>query len=185
MSTVHAALELIESISTAVDNQKHCAGVLIDLKKAFDTVNHDLLVKKLFLYGIRGTANAWLNNYLTNINQYVIADDHSSGMRLITCGVPQGSVLGPVLFLLYINDICNVSNLLKFVLFADDTNIFCSSTSLHDLQDNINRELDKLFVWFSVNRLSLNLGKTNYMLFRSRPPDNELALKINNVVLLE
>ena len=134
MSTVHAALELIESISTAVDNKKkHCAGVFIDLKKAFDTANHDLLVRKLFLYGIRGTANAWLTNYLTNRNQYVIADDHSSGMRLITCVVPQGSVLGPVLFLLYINDnICNVSNLLKLVLFADDTNIFCSSTYLHD-----------------------------------------------------
>ena len=83
-------------------------------------------------------------------------------------------------FLLYINDICNVSNLLKFVLFADDTNIFCSSTSLHDLRDTINRELAKLFVW-----LSLNLGKTNYMLFRSRPPGYELALTIiiNNVVL--
>ena len=115
--------------------KKHCAGVFIDLKRAFETVNHDLLVKKLLFYGIRGTANAWLTNYLTNINQYVIADDHSSGMRLITCGVPQGSVLGPVLFLLYINDICNVSNLLKFGLFADDTHIFCSSTSLHDLPD--------------------------------------------------
>ena len=141
------------------------------------------LLGNYFFYGIRGTANAWLTNYLTNINQYVIADDHSSDMRLITCGVPQGSVLGPVSFLLYINDICNVSNLLKFVLFADDANIFCSSTSLHDLRDTINRELGKLFVWFSVNRLSLNLGKTDYMLFRSRPPDNELALTINNVVL--
>ena len=80
MSTVHAALELIESISTASDNKKkHCAVVFIDLKKAFDTVHHDLLVKKLFFNGIRGTANAWLNHYLTHINQYVIADDHSSG----------------------------------------------------------------------------------------------------------
>ena len=158
--------------------------VFIDLKKAFDTMNHDLLVKKLSFYGIRGAVNAWLTNYLlTNRNQYVIADDHSSGMRLITCGVPQGSVLGPVLFLLYINDICSVSNLLKFVLFADNTDRFCSSTSLHDLQDTINRELAKRFVWFSVNRLPLNLGKTNYMLFRSRPPDNELTLTINNVVL--
>ena len=104
MSTVHAALELIESISTAVDNKKTLCWS-IDLKKSSDAVNHDLLVKKLILYGIRGTANAWLTNYLTNINQYIIADDHSSGMRLITCGVPQGSALGPVLFLLYINDI--------------------------------------------------------------------------------
>ena len=104
-------------------------------------------------------------------------------MRLIICEVTQGSVLGPVVFLRYINDICSVSNLFKFVLFADDTNIFCSSTSLHNLKYTINRELAKLFAWFSVDRLSLNLGKTNYMLFRSRPPDNELTLTTNNVVL--
>ena len=160
-----------------------CAGVFIDLKKAIDAVNHDLLVKKLEFYGIRGTANAWLKNYLTNRNQYVVADGHSSTSRSITCGVPQGSVLGPVLFILYINDVCNVSSVLKFVLFADDTNIFCSNTSLHELQDTINTELAKLSIWFSVNRLSLNLGKTNYMLFRNRPPEEELELKINNVVL--
>ena len=112
-----------------------------------------------------------------------MAHGHSSSMRYITCGVPQGSVLGPVLFLLYINDICNISNLVKFVLFADDTNIFCSSNSLHDLQNLLNRELAKLFVWFSVNKLSLNLGKTNYMLFRNRPPENSLELRMNNVVI--
>ena len=101
-------------------------------------------------------------------------------MQFSKCGVPQCSVLGPVLFLLFINDICNVSNLLKFVLFADDTTIFCSNENVDVLQDTLNMELAKLFVWFSINKLSLNLGKTNYMLFRSRPPDLELHLKINN-----
>ena len=102
-------------------------------------------------------------------------------MQFIKCGVPQGSVLGPVLFLLFVNYIlCNVSNLLKFVLFGDDTNIFCSNENIAVLQDTLNRELAKLFVWFSINKLSLNLGKTNYMLFRGRPPDLELHLKINN-----
>ena len=112
--------------------------------------------------------------------QYVVVDNQASSMQFIKCGVPQGSVLGPVLFLLFINDICNVSNLLKFVLFADDINIFCSNENVEVLQDTLNRELAKLFVWFSINKLSLNLGKTNYMLFRSRPPDLELHLKINN-----
>ena len=183
MSTVHAALELVESISTSIDTKLHCAGVFIDLKKAFDTVNHELLLKKLYFYGLRGIAIEWITTYLTNRKQYVMAHGHSSSMRYITCGVPQGSVLGPVLFLLYINDICNISNFVKFVLFADDTNIFCSSNSLHDLQNLLNRELAKLFVWFSVNKLSLNLGKTNYMLFRNLPPENGLELRINNVII--
>ena len=78
------------------------------------------------------------------------------------------------------HNLCNVSNLLKFVLFADDTNIFCSNENVAVLQDILNRELAKLFVWFSINKLSLNLGKTNYLLFRGRPPDLELHLKINN-----
>ena len=180
MSTVHAALELTESISDSIDSKQHCAGVFIDLKKAFDTVDHKLLVEKLSFYGVRGIANTWLENYLMNRKQYVVVDNQASRMQFIKCGVPQGSVLGPVLFLLFINDICNVSNLLKFVLFADDTNIFCSNENVEVLQDTLNRELAKLFVWFSINKLSLNLGKTNYMLFRSRPPDLELHLKINN-----
>ena len=90
------------------------------------------------------------------------------------------SVLRPTMFLLFINDLCNVSNLLKFVLFADNTNIFYSNENVKALQYTLNRELAKRFVWFSINKVSLNLGKTNYMLFRSRPPDIELHLKIKN-----
>ena len=121
MSTVHAALELTESIYNYIDSKQHCAVVFIDIKKAFDTVNHRLLVDKF--YGVRGIANTWLENYLMNRKQYVVVDNQASSMQVIKCGVPQGSVIGPVLFLLFINDLCNMSNLLKFVLFADDTNI--------------------------------------------------------------
>ena len=104
--------------------------MFINLKKAFDTVDHELLVEKLKVYGIRGVANKWLQNYLTNIKQYVVIYDHSSDMLDMTCGVPQGSESGPILFIIYINNICNVSDVVKCVLFADDTNIFCSEKIL-------------------------------------------------------
>ncbi len=104
MSTVHAALELTESISDSIDSKQHCAGVFIDLlKKEFDTVNHKLIVEKLSFYGVRGIANTWLENYLMNRKQYVVVDNQASSMQFIKCGVPQGSVLGPVLFLLFIH----------------------------------------------------------------------------------
>ena len=180
MSTTHAALELFESISSAIDNKQVCAGIFIDLKKAFDTVDHALLVKKLNVYGVRGLSNSWLSNYFTNIKQYVYVDGHSSNLLDVSCGVPQGSVLGPILFLIYINDICNVSDSLQYVLFADDINIFCSEKKLVDLQVILNLEVSKLYVWFSVNKLPLNLDKTNYILFRNRPPDNSINLHINN-----
>ena len=161
MSTVHAAAELVEQISSAIDSQSCCAGVFIDLKKAFDTVDHELLVEKLNVYGIRGVANKWLQNCLSNRKQYVVIDEDCSALLDMTYGVPQGSVLGPILFIIYINDICNVSDVVKCDLFADDTNIFCSERNLTDLQFALNRELSKLFVWFSVNKLSLNVSKTN------------------------
>ena len=91
----------------------------------------------------------------------MVVDDHDSNLLDITCGVPHGSVLGPILFIIYINDICNVAEVMNVVLFADDTNIFCSESSPASLQLKVNHELSKLLVWFSVNRLSLNLAKTN------------------------
>ena len=129
-STSLAIIELIEEITCANDNKKSTIGVFIDLKKAFDTVNHSILIKKMEHYGIRGIASEWLHSYITNRQQYVSYNETDSNLLNIVCGVPQGSILGPILFILYINDLCSVSEVLKFVLFADDTNLFVSGSNI-------------------------------------------------------
>ena len=123
------------------------------MRKAFDTVNHEILVKKLQHYGIRGTALNWFQSYLSNRKQFVYHNGESSQLQCITSGVPQGSVLGPLLFLIYINDLPNISNALEFFLFADDTNIFYEADSPENLELIINKELKKLRNWLIVNRL--------------------------------
>ena len=135
-STNHALISMIESIRNTIDNGKFGCGVFIDLKKAIDTVNHPILLNKIEYYGIRCIALDWFTSHLSNRMHYasIIINGHLSEYRHISCGVPQGSVLGPLLFLLYINDLPNVSKHLSFYLFAGDTNIYSGANYALTLQ---------------------------------------------------
>ena len=171
-STSHALLSLTESIKQSIDSGKVGCGIFLDLQKAFDTVNHKILLDKLEHYGIRGNALKWFQSYLSGRTQYVTVNGHVSDPLPITCGVPQGSVLGPLLFLIYVNDLPNVSKVMQFYLFADDTSIYFDSDNLFNLQKIVNRELKKVRKWLEANRLALNIDKTNYVIFHS--PNNKV-----------
>ena len=166
-STSHALLSLTETIKKSIDDGKFGCGIFLDLQKAFDTVNRKILLQKLEHYGIRGKILDWFRSYLSGQSQYVIVNGHSSEILHITCGAPQGSVLGLLLFQNYVNDLPYVSKILKFYLFADDTSIYYDSENLITLQKTVNRELRKVRKWLEANRLSLNIAKTNYVIFHS------------------
>src|SRR6218665_2098176 len=160
-----ALIDIQTSISDAMNSNKYSLGVLFDISKAFDTVNHALLINKLEYYGTRGVAKQWFVYYLRNRSQFVSLKGITSPSLEITSGIPQGSILGPILFLIYLSDLSRVSNKLKLIMFADDTNAFLSHNSLDVLFDIMNSDLCKLVEWFHINKLSLNSDKTNYILF--------------------
>ena len=186
-STYMANLILMNKVISSIEKNEFTIGVYLDFSKAFDTVNHSILLKKLEHYGIRGLSNNWIEDYLSNRKQFAVINGIKSKTRTIKTGVPQGSILGPLLFLLYINDMEMVSEKLQTIIFADDTNIFLSGPNIKDLTHILNTELTTLAEWLTRNRLSLNIKKTHFMVFK--PKRNSKyetpSIEINNEKISE
>ena len=175
-STEHAILQLIDQITNSFEQKKFTLGVFIDLSKAFDTVDHDILLKKLELYGLRNNKLKWFKSYLYKRKQFICFNHSRTETKEITCGVPQGSILGPLLFLIYVNDLKKASTILDPIMFADDTNLFYSHSNIKTLFKTVNEELQKLSSWFQANRLSLNIIKTKYTFFHRLSQNDNIPL---------
>ena len=177
-STQLASLEIIDIIGKDLDNGKLPNGVFLDLSKAVDTLDHTILLDKLLYCGTKGTELAWFKSYLTNRTQFVSYNGSNSRTSSIITGVPQGSILGPLLFLIYMNDIHNTSSKFHAILFADETNLtntLCSfdvnidnNCNSLQLSTNINKELKNIQIRLEINKLSLNVKKTKFMIFHHK-----------------
>ena len=181
-STELALLYATELISSFIDRGEVAVGIYIDLSKAFDSLNHAILLQKLSAFGIRGVAYQWFASYLQDRRQYVHFRGSNSTITNITTGIPQGSILGPLLFLLYLNDLVQSSSLFKYVLYADDTTLFLSDDDVNSLIIKTNNELVNISNWFKANKLLINTSKTKCMIFnfnKTRSIDN-VILKIDN-----
>ena len=170
-SCEHALLNAQNSILQSLGKNQVALLLLIDYSKAFDVIDHSILLKKLEHYGIRGIALRWFESYLTGREQYVSINGTHSSRRPIKHGVPQGSILGPLLFIIYINDLPQISRLAKFILYADDANIIITGKSMHEITTELSRITPILVNWVQRNGLALNLKKTNYMLFSKMKVD--------------
>ena len=174
---IHFIDKIFKALNNPDENQVSLA-IFIDLTKAFDTCDINILLHKLEHYGFRGISNIWFKNYLTGRYQYTNIRGVNSSLKEMSCGVPQGSILGPILFILLINDLPNASKLFS-ILYADDTTLIKSGSNISQLFEEANIELNKLADWFKANMLTLNTSKTKYILFRHK----SLAVNFSNITL--
>ena len=167
--TTHAVTHIHDNLVKHIDNNEYICCVFLDLTKAFDTVDHTILIKKLETnFGIKGASLKLIENYLYNRHQYVKSFNSKSNLARMSCGVPSGSFLGPLFFLMYINNIPNCSEF-DTILFADDTYLTLLDSNLENLKKRVNKELQNVDNWLRQNKLSFNLNKTNCMIINKHP----------------
>ena len=179
-STLHALITASENVYKALDQNHYTLGIFLDFSKAFDTVNHDILLSKLKHYGINNTMHKLFSSYLSNRFQYVSYGNINSTLLPVNTGVPQGSVLGPLLFIIFINDLSKISDIAKFILLADDANMFLSHYDRKMLYRQANDILFKIYEYCVANRIILNLDKCCYIEFGNYNRNEDLCLGILN-----
>lgn len=181
-STLTAAVDLVTKIKTHIDQKNFALGIFIDLKKAFDTVSHQKLLQKLNNIGITGTAHDMFTSYLSNRKQVVKIVNFTSSIKNVTYGIPQGSIIGPLMFLIYINNIASIGLTGHLTLYADDTCLFYFDKDISDIINDAQRDLDILNEWLKYNLLTVNTSKTSFMIFcnKNKQIPEFTPLTINN-----
>ena len=184
LSTEDAINFLTTNVYNSLNNNQFVGAAFLDLSKAFDTISHDILISKLQYYGIRGKCLDLISSYLSNRSQYVFVNGIKSRLKPISFGVPQGSILGPLLFVLYINDLPSIFKYSKCLLYADDTTLFYNHTNLKILCNRISSDMYIIYNWFTANKLIVNESKTRFVIFTNKCVPSDTSITINNTIIL-